>query len=163
MTQFSENLNQDAAGIKTTAIVENGDWLTPVKIVSDPVQFINQGAVNLGKRRPIKATATLNSVADVPYGTKFTLATVPSNKLWLIATVEGGSAAGVTFDDILLNNVGIGFFLGPSSYNTKYLSQYFGGMIPLQTGQKIELMYHTDSTGPAEQYISYYGWEIDLT
>lgn len=161
MAQFPEELNKDINQVKTTAIHDGTEWLTVVKPVQK-IEYINKGVVNVGKRTPLKATATLTSVANATYGTKFTLGTVPANKVWMIATVEGGSVAGVTFDDVLLNNIGIGFFLEPSGYNTKYLTEYFGDYISLQSGEKVEIMYHSDATGAGEQYISYYGWEIDL-
>lgn len=122
--------------------------------------YMNRGLVNVGKSAPLYQYFEVSIPGSTTTLTEFVVATVPTGKAWLIATVVVQTSANGVVGNVILDGNKVGCWTGSSGYTECSLKDWFGDLVLTESQVAIEA---TNSGASAEtQAVSLYGWEVTL-
>lgn len=122
--------------------------------------YVNRGIVNMGKAIPLYHFAFVSVPGDTLLPAEFQAVSIPQGKAWLIATATGQTTTNGNIQNLILDGVGVGFWVPPNTYVEKFLKQWYGDYILVTNSVKI-LAINTGASAE-NQALSLYGWEITL-
>lgn len=140
-----------------------GKDVIPIEVTGSTVHqnmYVNRGFVNVGKSAPLYQYFEVSIPGSTTTLTEFVVATVPTGKAWLIATVVVQTSANGVVDTVILDGNKVGCWTGSSGYTKCNLKDWFGDFVLTESQVAIEAM---NSGASAEtQAVSLYGWEVTL-